>query len=255
MFIVYMHTLAGKSYIGQTCQPLHQRTKRDFSGYKDQAYWWNAIQKYGYENIKTEVLYSNLSHAEADRYESLCIDRYNTIRPYGYNLQGGGSYGRKSAATRAKMSESQKGKPRPQTRGELNGMYGTSRTGETNPNYGKGKHVSKMPQILELIDAGLFASDIADRLDIPRENLSDLLRRRGIKLPKKSQKGDKSPRYRSDVRDKWQEICEMYHRTGSVNQVRLAFGVHASLINEILDKYYRFDATQLLLFEDEQCMF
>ena len=56
-FIVYKHTSPnGKVYIGMTCLKPIQRWKKDGSGYKRNTHFWGAIQKYGWENFKHEIL-------------------------------------------------------------------------------------------------------------------------------------------------------------------------------------------------------
>ena len=51
-----------------------------------------AIQKYGVDNFKFEILYSNLSIEEASEKEIELIANLNTLAPNGYNLAKGGMY-------------------------------------------------------------------------------------------------------------------------------------------------------------------
>lgn len=93
-YIVYKHTAPnGKVYIGQTKKTVSDRWK-DGKGYTchHHGYFWKAIEKYGWDNIKHEVLYDNLTKELADFYEQYFIEVYkSTNREYGYNCQSGGS--------------------------------------------------------------------------------------------------------------------------------------------------------------------
>lgn len=91
-FIVYKHTSPnGKVYIGMTCLKPIQRWKKDGSGYKRNIHFWGAIQKYGWENFKHEILAENLIQAEAEKLEIEEIKKYkSTNKNYGYNIASGG---------------------------------------------------------------------------------------------------------------------------------------------------------------------
>ena len=113
-YSVYVHTFPnGKRYVGITCQKPERRWKNGHA-YQNQRYVWNAINKYGWHNIKHDVLYSGLSKFEACSIEQKLISDWKTTdRKYGYNLSIGGECGKSgvhlSEETRRKMSESHKG--------------------------------------------------------------------------------------------------------------------------------------------------
>ena len=66
MFCVYKHTCPnGKVYIGITCQKPEQRWRHG-KGYKRNALFFRAINKYEWENIKHEILYENLTKEQAE---------------------------------------------------------------------------------------------------------------------------------------------------------------------------------------------
>jgi len=94
LYCVYKHTTPnGKVYIGQTRAGVQTRW-RDGKGYTDHkhGWFWKAIQKYGWENIKHEVLYDDCDKETADYYEKYFISIYqSTDKRYGYNCQTGGS--------------------------------------------------------------------------------------------------------------------------------------------------------------------
>lgn len=91
-YIIYMHTSPSeKRYIGLTKQDLNSRWGKDGRRYERCTLFWRAIQKYGWENIKHEVLdYAN-SLAEANQKEKFYIEKYQTHdERYGYNCTSGG---------------------------------------------------------------------------------------------------------------------------------------------------------------------
>lgn len=89
-YIVYKHTTpSDKVYIGITFQDPEDRWEGG-NGYSRQIFY-RAIQKYGWENIKHEVLFSGLSEAEAKRLEIELIAKYKANDPaHGYNVSAGG---------------------------------------------------------------------------------------------------------------------------------------------------------------------
>lgn len=112
LYSVYKHTSpSGKVYIGITRRKLIDRWNNG-NGYKRNTYFWNAIQKYGWNNFKHEVLYSNLLKDDACKLEIELIEKYKSNRrKYGYNISAGGE-GRfgdtQSTETRQKISNAVK---------------------------------------------------------------------------------------------------------------------------------------------------
>ena len=91
-YIVYKHTSPnGKVYIGITSQNPERRWRKNGEGYKDHNYFWNAIQKYGWDNFTHEILFNDLTAEQAYKKEQEFISYYksNDSR-YGYNLSSGG---------------------------------------------------------------------------------------------------------------------------------------------------------------------
>lgn len=114
-YTVYKHTSpSGKVYIGITCQGIAKRWICNGIGYKGCSYFWNAIKKYGWDNIMHEVLAEGLTEAEAKQREKDLIIAYKTRDPlHGYNMTDGGD-GMcgwiPSVETRALMSAAQMGR-------------------------------------------------------------------------------------------------------------------------------------------------
>ena len=124
---VYKHTAPnGKMYVGITSMKPEKRW-RNGKGYQANEYFSNAIDKYGWDNFKHEVLVDGLSKEQAELVEQQLICYWDlTNRENGYNINHGGHIiGTHSKETREKMSKAKKGK------------Y----LGENNPNYGK--HLSE----------------------------------------------------------------------------------------------------------------
>ena len=114
MFCVYKHTSPnGKVYIGITSKKPEERWLKG-RGYKNNAYFYRAIQKYGWDNFKHEILFDGLTLEQANIIEQMQINYYNSTNAQkGYNISIGGGVmtGRKhSVEAKAKMSEKAKGR-------------------------------------------------------------------------------------------------------------------------------------------------
>ncbi len=117
MYTVYKHTCPnGKVYIGITCCEVHERWKNG-AGYKKNEHFYRAIEKYGWENIKHEILFNGLTREEAENKEKELIAQHNSNdKMYGYNCTNGGECaGKHTPETIEKIKEKIKGKSHPQT--------------------------------------------------------------------------------------------------------------------------------------------
>lgn len=93
-YFVYIHTVKKnqKKYVGLTVQNPEKRWKNG-KGYKGQKVFYNAILKYGWENISHQVFECDIE-AEMKYLERYLIAYYNTTdRRYGYNISTGGENG------------------------------------------------------------------------------------------------------------------------------------------------------------------
>lgn len=151
-YCVYKHTTpCGKVYIGITCRPPRERWGSDGKRYSNNKYFYNAIKKYGWNNIKHEILYDNLDQKTAQEYEKFFIFVYDSSnREHGYNHTLGGEHGKMSEHTN-----------------EENRKRGKTLIGEKNPFYGK-KHSEQTRQHLSEV-----------RLNNP--NRFELSKRAGLK--------------------------------------------------------------------------
>lgn len=103
----------GKVYIGQTKQEIQKRWGFQEKGYKNCPKVYNAILKYGWENVKKEILYDKLNHNDANMLEiKLITEVYNSNNNnFGYNIENGGNtIGTHSEETKRKIGEGNKGK-------------------------------------------------------------------------------------------------------------------------------------------------
>ena len=97
-WFVYVHIFPnGKKYFGITSKINPEWRWENGSGYTEdhQPIMYNAIQKYGWENVKHEILFSELTKEEAENKEKELIKQYKTNCKrygdlYGYNMTDGG---------------------------------------------------------------------------------------------------------------------------------------------------------------------
>ena len=110
-YTVYKHTSpSGKVYIGITGIEVENRWQKG-RGYKGQVFY-NAIEKYGWDNILHEIVAENLTKEEAEYMEVELIAKYkSTDSKYGYNVaNGGNSNGKHSEETKQKIRDVNIGK-------------------------------------------------------------------------------------------------------------------------------------------------
>lgn len=94
IWCVYMHTnkANNKKYIGISSN-VKKRWAGSGSAYYDQVFGL-AIQKYGWNNFKHEILFDSLSQKDACKYEQELIEKYQTYKKkFGYNRSKGGDSG------------------------------------------------------------------------------------------------------------------------------------------------------------------
>ena len=112
---IYKHTSPnGKIYIGVTREENLNRRWQNGKGYESCPLFWNAIQKYSWDNFIHEVIEEDVPIEQINERESYWIAYYKSNnRKFGYNIEEGGhAYRTFSDETRKKISEALKGRPK-----------------------------------------------------------------------------------------------------------------------------------------------
>ena len=143
-YTVYKHmSPSGKVYIGITSKKPEYRWDNG-NGYRHNKHFYSAILKYGWSNIKHEILFTGLTKEQAEAKEIELIKLFNsTDSRYGYNIESGGN------ANKA-LSEATKEKIRQATLGK--------RVGKDNPFYGK-THSKEVRVKLSIVNTGSHHSE------------------------------------------------------------------------------------------------
>ena len=141
-YTVYKHTFPnGKVYIGITKNKPEIRWNGGY-GYMTQVKMWRAIQKYGWDNVQHDILFTGLTKEDAQAEEIKAISLYDSTNPErGYNTDYGG-YARPAMTEEAKkkLSAALKGRTIPEevrrkisetTKGDGAYWYGKRHTAET----------------------------------------------------------------------------------------------------------------------------
>lgn len=195
-YCVYAHInkINGKIYIGQTKHGDNpNRRWENGNAYKGSPHLYSAIQKWGWDNFDHEIIASNLTQEEANKFEILLISKLDTTnKNKGYNNDSGGKNGiptneakeknrqshlgmKMSEKTRQKMSESHKGKiVSNETRRKISEIH------KKLPNPMQGKHHSEETKLkLKQSNAGKHHSEEAkEKMRLAKANVSDETRRK-----------------------------------------------------------------------------
>ena len=162
-YCIYKHiSPSGKVYIGITSQRPEARWQREGAGYKKAGRFRNAIKKYGWENIKHEIIASGLTLEEACIAERKLIKRYDSRNPKkGYNVTAGGD--RSGGFI---MSEEAREKIR------------VSKLGEKNPMFGRTISEEHRRKLSELYKGKKFSEERREHMRIAQSNRSEETRKR-----------------------------------------------------------------------------
>lgn len=137
-YIIYIHVnkTNGKMYVGQTSIVPEKRWKNG-KGYIGNRYFYNAIQKYGWDGFEHVIVMKDLSLEDANKYEDMLIKilRSNN-KNYGYNIKFGGNNGAMSEESKRRISQSKMGHIVTKEAREKISKNHADMSGEHNPRYG-----------------------------------------------------------------------------------------------------------------------
>ena len=103
--------LNNKCNIGQTTDINNRFKKYKSLQCKRQPKLYNALKKYGWDNFNKEIIAEATTKCQLDELEIYYIKFYDSINN-GYNCSPGGSFGKHSLESKAKMSLCRKGIPK-----------------------------------------------------------------------------------------------------------------------------------------------
>lgn len=139
-YCLYCHLFPnGKRYIGITGQNPKDRWANGLGYSKcNQPIMYNAIQKYGWDNIQHLIIFDNLNEEDALKLEVEFIAKYrsNDIR-YGYNRTAGGAGTNGMHHTNATKAKISKASTVMWKNEEYRAKLSKLRSGQNNPNFGK----------------------------------------------------------------------------------------------------------------------
>lgn len=159
MYTVYIHKnkINQKIYVGLTKQNPLTRWRSKGEGYKKQPKFWNAIQKYGWDNFEHIILKTNLTADEASQLEKELIKSFNSVQN-GYNADEGGIITNHSPETIKKIK---------------NAMIGKTHSQQTKNKISNSKYKEKKAIIcIETKKEYLSASDAMKETGIDKSSIS-----------------------------------------------------------------------------------
>ena len=88
---VHVNKTNGKKYVGITSKANPNHRWQGGRGYKENTYFYSAIEKYGWDSFEHIILYEGLDERQAKDMEIKLIAEWRTNdRLYGYNMTTGG---------------------------------------------------------------------------------------------------------------------------------------------------------------------
>jgi group I intron endonuclease len=149
--IIYKITCVnnGKVYIGQTSRTLDERRNSHIKdcNRKDRQYniiLYNAFRKYGFDDFVWDVIHY-CDEKFLDEREIYYIKKYNSMKPYGYNMTAGGGGGLRGY------------KHTPETIKKMRDSHADAK-GSKHPFYGK-KHTHETIKKMSDVKKGIVFSD------------------------------------------------------------------------------------------------
>ena len=151
-----MHKLKSDNriYIGITCQKPKKRWQKGL-GYIHSSYFYNAINKYGWDNFDHIILFQNLIKEEAENKEKELIKLYKSnVKGYGFNINEGGFAPTMTEEQKIKISNSEKGKKVTlETKKKLSDKI-KEYYAKNGPTENMKKHYKKMIKPIQCIETG-----------------------------------------------------------------------------------------------------
>lgn len=97
MGLIYLlkNKVNGKCYIGQTIRSFKKRLHEHLDPNDGCTALVNAIKKYTFDSFETSILENDVDDELLDDLETKYIKKYDSLCPNGYNIQTGGSKGKK----------------------------------------------------------------------------------------------------------------------------------------------------------------
>lgn len=195
-YCVYAHInkINGKIYIGQTKHGDNPNKRwENGNAYKSSPHLWSAIQKWGWDNFDHEIIASNLTQDEANKFEVLLIKKLDTTnKDKGYNNDSGGKNGvptkesreknrrahlgtKMSEEARKKMSESAKGRVfSEETRKKISEIHKKLKS----PMQGK-RHSEESKRKIGLSNTGRHhTEETKEKMRLAKANVSDETRKK-----------------------------------------------------------------------------
>lgn len=138
-------------------------------GYKHSSHFYNAIQKYGWDNFSHEVIATGLSVDEAKSMEIKLICEYNTRdKRYGYNISRGGDWHEYSEEAKKRVSKMFSGSGNPNygkhLTEEQRKTRSMQRSGVNAPCYGKEMSDETREKISKAHSGGIRTDELKERI-------------------------------------------------------------------------------------------
>ena len=215
-YIIYMHKnkINGKVYIGQTCQKPEYRWGKEGNGYKQCPLFYNAIQKYGWNNFEHIILKTGLASDEANLMEKYYIKKFNSIDPkFGYNLSKGGDNREVQHYTSKKISDRLKQEWTNGTRDKEEWSIFMKEKWE-NPEYRKKQKEARKNLKITLSEEGRkriseARKEYIKKYGTPTQGKGHTEKTR--KILSEQKKGEKNPMYGKHHTQEWKDMMKEKH--------------------------------------------
>ena len=167
---VHINKINGKRYYGITGQKISRRWRNNGNGYKPRKnkngkgykgnkHFWNAINKYGWDNFEHIVLFEGLTEEEAKLMEKCYVALYDTTnQDKGYNMTNGGEGVNGYKHTEEWKQENSK-RMKGRYKGEKHPQFGTHHTEEWKQEHSKkmsGKNNPRATSVICLTTKRMF---------------------------------------------------------------------------------------------------